>query len=109
MPESLTAKDKVTAGINLLDQYWIGWRSKINPSKLNVSSYNQCPLGQISGDSSFASGLIQLQQRIENFIGPQLANYVEPKLDGCSYGFNFDNGENPKLLTELWVHELISR
>lgn len=109
MPESPTVKQKVAAGIKVLDQYSPEWNKSIRLEKLNISSYNQCPLAQISGESSFASGLVQLVRRIENFIGPLQQFEVKPTIDCCSLGFNFKDGENPKLLTEEWIHELIRR
>ena len=50
--------EDVSRGVALLDEYYPGWRDEIDLGKLNMSSSDNCILGQLYG--SYADGIYVL-------------------------------------------------
>jgi len=77
-----TPKQRVRKGIKLLNALCPNWISKINLSKLNLTSFNNCPLGQIF--NGWNNGIKQLN----------LDSYVEVK---CKQQYDLEPIHKPAL------------
>lgn len=98
-------KLRIERGMKLLDSKYPGWRSKVNVEKLNMSSPENCVLGQLYGD--LFDGL--------DTLGVSICTWK-----AASYGFAIDVDEtvesglmnlcdrSPCLeaLTRIWKQEL---
>lgn len=84
-------RERVEAGVNLLDQKVPGWAERIDVYTLNIASTRCCVLGQLFGD--FGLGLFKL--------------YLEPT-GSKHFGFEGDIAEM-EILTHLWRDVTLNR
>ena len=89
----LRLRERVQAGVNLLDQKGPGWDQRIDPHGLNIAHLRCCVLGQLFGDYGLGLFKLNLDKKTEIFTSSSSM--------GKCLGFEGDIPEM-EILTHLW-------
>lgn len=80
---------RVARGAALLDANVLGWWEVIDPSTVDVSDWDMCPLGQAFGN--FSEGMDELA-----------LPYGDAEGEATRHGFNADTAQEQRVLNALW-------
>lgn len=98
---------RVRAGAALLDKAMPGWAKKIKPEKLDLSSCNQCVLGQLYRNKSridgFSAGSEELG--LTNQKGKKCGFDAQLVRDSY-YGFSINDEADYARLDKAWLYEI---
>ena len=86
-------RERVAAGVNMLDQKVPGWDARIDPHGLNIAHVGCCVLGQLFGDYGLGLFKLHLDKKTDVFT-------CSSSMGKC-LGFEGDIPDM-EILTHLW-------